>query len=700
VTRGVTEEERAAILEGLASTDEEVRRLSVEQLLLLLPTDEAAARLGECLGDPGWRVRKAAVERLVTCRHDATVQEMLVQSLADGDNPGRRNAAFEALVACGNGVTARLVDELSSDDVDVRKLVVDALAAIGDPETRAPLRAALADADPNVRAAAAEALGVVGGVEEITYLLALATEGEEDVLVRLSALRALSRMEASVGVASLGETLEQSLLRPAAFELLGFSADPEASEALIKGLSSGSRSSREGAMGALLRTLSRLDAEDHDRLIERLRAAAASNERLVELGCERLVHADLGSRMVLIQFLGLLADPRAIVPILESGRDEAVEELADRTLEAFGKALPEALESSWASLPVDLKPRACTVLGRVRGETAEQLLADALGAGDPALRCVAATALGQGGFFDRMPDLVRRLETAAREADLDGEEEVDLVVAAIVALAEHPDATTAGVDIQLVGMLSSRLAGAPEPVRLAIARVLARVGREEDEEIIGFLLKDAAPTVRRAAVQALGRFDLERARDALRLALGDESSAVRIAAATVLGRSDREEAAEDLAAQMGDEDPRVVAVALRSVGRLHRGRGLAAGGLEDLIRPALDREPLVALAALEALMEVGGESSGRLALGATSRAEPDVVRAAVACVGAHGDERSLAEILPAAAHEDWAVRAEVVQMISDRAYRKGLPALLRRLEVEDDAFVREAILRAVGRLEE
>ena len=46
------------------------------------------------------------------------------------------------------------------------------------------------------------------------------------------------------------------------------------------------------------------------------------------------------------------------------------------------------------------------------------------------------------------------------------------------------------------------------------------------------------------------------------------------------------------------------------------------------------------------------------------------------------------------------MRAEVVQTISDRSYRKGLPELLRRLEVEDDAFVREAILRAIERLEE
>lgn len=695
---GVTQDERRRILGGLESQNEEVRRISVEQLLLL-PMDEATTQLVRYIGDPDWRVRKAAVQRLVSCRDDANVQEMLVASLSDGENSERRNAAFEALVSCGTRVTDRLVQELSSRDIDVRKLVIDALAAMGDSESRVPLCEAMADSDANVRAAAAEALGVVGGASEIVHLLSVATKEGEDVLVQLSALRALARMEAGVGVASLGSALEHSLLRPAAFELLGYSSDPGATDALIKGLESGSRLSREGAMGALLRTLSRLDGDESDRLIECLRAAAAS-EHLVELGCDRLEHADLGSRMVLIQFLGLLSDPQTVVPLLIAGRDEAIEELSDRTLESLGKIFPESLDREWASLQSDLKTRACRILGRIGGDASERLLADSLGGDDVQLRCAAASALGGGGFFDRLPDLVRRLEAAAREEKLDADDEVSTIVASIVALAEHPASIDSGTDVQLIEVLSSRLAGAIEPVRLAIAHVLARLGRDQDEDVIGYLLKDESAAVRRAAVKALGRFEFGRARDALRLALGDESSSVRIAAATVLGQSAQPEAAEDLARQMSDDDPRVVSVALRAVGKLHRGQGVSTGDVESLIGPALEREALVALAGLEALMEVGGDAAGRLALTVLERSEAAVVRAGVACLGAHGDESALAEALPRVAHEDWSVRAEVVQVISDRSYRKAMPTLLRRLEVEEDTFVREAILRAVERLEE
>ena len=695
----LTQAERTSILEALSSSDEEVRRLAVEQLLLF-PIAEAAEKLCECLGDSGWRVRKAAVERLVARGEHAPVQERLIASLADGENPGRRNSAFEALVGCGAWATARLIAELASDDTDVRKLVVDALAAIGDPASRVPLVKAMADGDPNVRAAATEALGVVGGSQEIECLISVASDTDEYVLVRLSALRALSRMEAGVGVARLTDALEHSLLRPAAFELLGHSADPAAVGTLLKGLSNGGRSSRHQAMAALLRTFGRLDGREADDLRTRMREAATASDGLILASCERLEGADLGGRMVLVQFLGLIEDSRVVVPILLAGRDEAIEELADATLEALGELVPTVLDEAWDDLAIGVQARACTILGKIGGECADRLLSLTLRSAHGELRCRAASALAEGGFYDRVPDLVRSLEAAAQNEDIDGSDEVATMVAAIVKLAERSEETEAGIDVQLIEVLSSRLGGAPEPVRLAIAQVLAHVGREQDEDVIGYLLKDESSAVRRAAVHALGRFDFEHARDAIRLSLADESSSVRIAAAKVLGESGRLEAVEELRGLIADEDSRVVAIAIRSVGRLYRGGEAATDEIYDLFGNALDAEPIVALAACEALKEVGGDRAGALARSALQCSEPDVVRAAVTCLGAHGGEEDLAEAISLVAHLDWTVRAEIAQVLSDRGYRKSLPALLRRLEVEDDVFVRQVILHAIGRLEE
>ncbi|MAG32185.1 MAG: hypothetical protein CL908_14980 [Deltaproteobacteria bacterium] len=699
MNEALSEAERSAILEGLSNGDEELRRLAVEQLLLL-PIAVAVPRLVECLGDSGWRVRKAAVERLLACGDEELVREMLVAALADGENPGRRNSAFEVLVASGPAVTARLVAEMRSDDVDVRKLVVDALAAIGAPESREPLTLAIGDPDPNVRAAAAEALGVVGGVTEITCLMEVATDPEQDVLVRLSALRALAQQGSSVGTAGLGDTLDVAPLRSAALELLGYSADPAAEDLLLKGLVSDSGSCREAAIGALLRRLAGVDDREALALRERLRGVALANDGLIEFACDRLEEADLAVQLVLIQFLGLLDDSRAVVPILRAGRDEALSELADGMLEALGDEVPVGLEASWPALDSVLHGRACAVLGRIPCEASERLLVDSLASPDGELRGQAALALGAGGFFRRIPDLVWRLERAARSDEPEAEDDVSNLIAAIVCLAEHPEATDAGVDVQLIEILSSRLGGAPEPVRLAIAHVLARLGREQDEELTAHLLKDESSRVRCTAVQALTRFDFDRARDALRLALVDESDSVRMAAVRVLGGSGQMQAAEDLTRMLVDDDPRVIALAVRSLGQLHHAVIGASEGLYSVIEDALRADPIVVLTAIETLVEVGGERAGAIAVRTLGREEPEVLRAALSCIGLHGTDEDLAQAIPLLSHSDWSVRAEVVRLLAGRAYRKGLPAMLRQLEIEGDAFARDAILCAVRELEE
>ena len=234
---------------------------------------------------------------------------------------------------------------------------------------------------------------------------------------------------------------------------------------------------------------------------------------------------------------------------------------------------------------------------------------------------------------------------------------------------------------------------------MAIAQVLARVGRKQDEDLIVYLLKDESPAVRRAAVGALGRFGFEQTVASLRISLADESSLVRIAAAKVLGASKRIEAADELRRLISDQDPWVVAVSVRCIGQLYKETESSPDEISTLIVDALAGNPIVALAGLDALRDVDDPQTGRLALAALTRSEPDVVRSAVACIGAFGSADDLMELVALVPHSDWSVRAEVAEVLSERRCRKCLPSLLRRLEIEDDAFVRQVILRAIGRLE-
>jgi HEAT repeat protein len=274
--------ERESVLEDIGNADEEIRRLGVERLLSL-PAADAIPRLIESLGDPSWRVRKAAVERLVACSEVDRVTSALIEALADGENPGRRNSAVEALMAQGSIVTPALVAALSTDDIDVRKLLVDAVAGVGDPSACGPMIATLEDSDPNVRAAAADALGVLGGDDAARALLASAVSESEDQLVRFSGLRALARLESPASASQLAGVLEDSVLRPGGLALLGYcDRDEEALACLLKALASKPRAPRESAMSALLCQFSRRDGDDAAALATQIHGPFARTK-----GCSR-----------------------------------------------------------------------------------------------------------------------------------------------------------------------------------------------------------------------------------------------------------------------------------------------------------------------------------------------------------------------------------------------------------------------------
>jgi HEAT repeat protein len=690
--------DRASIVDDLASQDEELRRLAVERTGAL-PQDEAIRLLVDRLGDASWRVRKAAVERLVTCSDSSHAARALIGALADGENPGRRNSAVEALVACGSRVVPHLIGAATSDDEDVRKLVVDALAGIGDPRATGALIARLGDSDANVRAAAADALGAIGGPDAAPALRELATRRSEDRLVRFSALHALAVLEVPLLARDLLAALDEPVLRPAGIDLLGRADDPEAVPVLLKALATDSRTTREAAMRACLRALSRLDGEAAERLVAEIREAAAATPALLENAIDRLAEAPLSTRLVLVQFLGLLERESAVVPILLAGRDEALAQVALVTLAQLGPVAERAIDAQWGALDGRARRDACALFGRLAGERSAARLLGELDEEDPEVRIAAIRGVGQRRLAEALPLLVRRLEVTAAAGELEAEEEVGALTEALTALAGARDADARAADATLE-LLASRLEGAGEDVRLAIARVLGRIGRPEHAELVTLLLKDPSAPVRRAAVEALARLDPETAAEPLRLGLADESPAVRIAAADALGGSVRPGVIDDLRRLVDDEDARVRVSAIRSIG-LQANKSTEAGARDSglaLVEAALADEPLVVLAALEVMQQAGGLNPERLAL-LLARPESEIVREAVACVAARPEPESLDRLLPLVAHPDWSVRAEAIDVLAQQRVTRAVPAILRRLETEQDDFVREAMLRALEKLE-
>jgi len=694
------ERDRESIARDLHDGDEEVRRLAVERVDAF-PAEDAIRQLIECLGDSSWRVRKAAIERLVERSETADVAGALVAALADGENPGRRNAAVDALIHCGAKAVPALLDARSSRDVDVRKLVVDALAGIADSRTSEPLREMLDDPDPNVRASAADALGAVGGEGVPEALVRKAADGREDQLVRFSAIHALNALEHPIRASDLGSVLDDPILGHAGLSLLGRAEDDDESVSiLLKALGSGSRSSREAAIRALLRIVGQLDPDPSNALAARIRAAALAGPLVVASAVERLPEADLSTKLILMQFLGIVATPNAVIPILLAGRDEALFEAALSILESVGEVAEQIIDAEWSKLDADSRRDACLLFGGAKGEESAARLLASLDDPSSETRSAAARAIGRRGLESGLAPLVVRLAAAAAEDDFEAEEELAAITEGLIALAAPGSASASGVTARAIELLTALLDGSPVSVRLAVATVIGRVGRAEDAQIVSFLLKDASSSVRRASVEALARLEPGTAAEPLRLALADESPMVRIAAARALGASESIEVIDDLRRLADDEDPGVRAAAVGCVvfrfSQLSTDRSRSA--MLEVIDGALADEPTVALAAIEALCEVGGVAAGR-AVGILQRPEPELVRAAIRCIGLHADSDGLEPLHALIGHPDWSVRAEAIQTLADRRSIRAVPAILRRLDLEQDDFVRETTLSALKRLE-
>jgi HEAT repeat protein len=687
--------ERDSLFADLGHSDEEVRRLAVERLSML-PVAESVPPLVDSLGDPSWRVRKAAVERLTALEDVSGPVRALVHALADGENPGRRNAALEALTRFGAAAVPVLVEASHDADVDVRKQAVDALASIGAPAAAQRLAELLGDADPNVRAATAEALGAIG-TREAAPLLEARASADPEPLVRLSALRSLARLEVSVPLAQLSSALADPLLRPSAHQLLGFSEDPGAFDTLLKGLSSGARSAREAAMEALVRRASLAAPGEDQRLVERLRAATADAPFLRD-ALARLADAPLTTRLVLVQFLGWLGRADCVVPLLEAARDEALNEVVLAALAGSGPAAEASIEAAWSTLTDATRLRACALLGRTRGEVGDALLRRALAHGDPALCSVAATALAQRGTTAALPALVAalRLGAAAGEGDVesDGQAELEQAIRTLL------DGADAALGDRVAALLEAESDGAPERFRLATARLLGCIGSRSHQQRVELLLSDPSAAVRRAAVEALARVAPQQL-ELLRCALADEAPQVRIGAAAALAASGDPGAVADLASLLDDAEPRVAVSALRALATWVRAvdSDEARQRALLLLSVGLAHGGPSGLAALDALGVIGGEDAVELARDALGSADPEIAEAAVACVGAHGSRTALNDLLPTLAHAAWNVRARVAQVMEERRHVHAIPSLIRQLDEERDDFVRGAILTALGTLE-
>lgn len=621
-------------MSALSGQEENDLRYAQARSLESLRPPELYAAARKMFTDAEWRIRRAAWEALLRADVDeAGLLAFLLECLADGEDAGTRGAALEALIALGDRGVPFLTAALPGRDGRVKRYILDVLLQVRSPNAAGAARALLGDPDENVGFAAAEVVGVSGGVDDAADLLARLPAS--DGLRRFALLAALVQIAKRHPFVAKAEAFAayaaDPLLREPAVELLGYCGDKEAAPLLWAQVQAGR------PLDALILAL--------DRLRARFGAALQGDAQRVALIASRCQAPGSGPavRRAAFDLLEAVAPSQLaqIVPLLaEQDAEWLIERLTRMEDFRLRELLPAMTEHergrSAAARLYLLRPS-------LRGESA--LLALLTQPGRHRAETIAA--LAAVGNLRSAPHLI------ALCADAD-----ELVASrasdALLSLARRD----AGVE----AVVFKSIAGVKPGV---LARLLPAVGEFTTPRAIDriFLaLNDPDPAVRRAAVTAsekmAGNAEIARL---LAVRLADEDEEVRKAAAEVCGRAQLTASARALEVLLDDDSPWVQAAALEALGMI--GAGVSAQKLGEL----LSRGGLIAVAAAgEAhrgpYHDADFQRYGDLLEGL----EDDAAAALVKSLAAWPQEMPRTWVERLWLHDSWAVRSAVVHYLAEK----------------------------------
>ncbi|MBV9945873.1 MAG: HEAT repeat domain-containing protein [Myxococcales bacterium] len=531
----------SAIPEALARTDARTVTRRLGQALAGADAAERAA-LGRVLGwiggprsvqmlvellDGEPEVAEAATTSLAGFGGDA--EPLLLSALHAG--PAARRLLLLPLLARRRTSAGEVVPCLDDPDPEVRAAACDALGKIGDPSAVPALFVRLSDPDARVAQCAVAAVQSLGG--EQTERLALEIARSPEPRLRRAGLRILAYFGWASAIELFLDAVGEADDRISDVGAFGLALidDPRA----ISGLLAAARHPSPRTRAAAVRALGQTHGERAAR--ECLHASLTDPDAWVRYyACQALSRLQDESAVAAIGALS--ADPAGHV------RLAAVEALARlRGEQALG-----ALQAAANSSDPDLRRAALVALGSVKSEASRAILKSAVASDDPATRLVAISALAE---FEGS-DVVEVLGEAAADRDPSvSSAAIGLLGAragnsATLALLRrvpdpslHEQVVTALSNAQpgRIQTLVTELGAAGIETAPLLVSALARMRLPEAATAMEVAFELENPIARRALAPALAASPSRRARALLeRAASSDSDPDVRRTCAAVLGR--------------------------------------------------------------------------------------------------------------------------------------------------------------------
>lgn len=617
-------------------------------------TDMLTQRIQD-LTHPDSSTRRQAAEALSGA--DERALYPLIRALQDA-NSGVQDAAMRSLISIGGEVTAYMALPLLRESAYLRNTAMIILKQIGAPSVPL-LRPLLRDKDDDIRKFAVDLISDIGRCgypRDIALLL----ESDPNPNVRAAAARAIGRLGYDQARARLLSALkDDEWVCISALESLAALRDETTAEQIEALLNSSSEAVRYTAIEAL----GSIRAESSKAaLVDRLPKAGGLEKTaivkgLVQIGVtptlteepdvlavllELLMNGDWDDKLAALKGLGGLGDPAALPPIIDiaGSLDPSEPENEDRllflkdALRGFGceKLMNAALDDPAAKYRG--KVIVIEMLAELRCEEAVPTLVRLMEGNLREVRRASALALGEMPVEGSMQTLRESIE------DRDGH----VRRAAVAALGRIGDKASFG---QILGYLGAeRYRDVLEEMVKALLAI--------DANTLFSNLRELSAEVK----ETIGRYAADE--DILLSLSNDADRPVKLAALCGLGSVRSERVVKRLAVALHEDDPETRKCAVISLGRLDC--------CHEAVRAAIhDADLWVRLSAVNALGDSGKKEMLDALIPALADPEHPVAFAAIDAVAKIGGNEATAELVRLKSHQDAAVRERALRALEKTA---------------------------------
>jgi HEAT repeat protein len=625
--------------------------------------------LFRAMADPDWRVRKTAVEAILSVGGERVVAG-LIQALSAQDNAGMRNSAVEALIRIGSPAVDVLLPELVTSDADVRKFIVDILGDIRDVRAVPDLIRMLDDADDNISVASAEALGKLRDPRAVDALL-LCLSRTDPVWRDYAAAEALGEIGDERALQPLLAALNRSGLREPILSSLGKIGNANTLAPLLAGLSDPLRIVREVSVMALAAIAHKSEPLEQEAVAHAVRTGM--NDTAVGLLEEMLASSSgelLEASITLVGWTGRAGSIRTLLLLLT---EEELEDPVAKSLRYLDRSEAAALIGWLANENALIRRTVARILGEAGCREAEAPLINLLNDENGHVRSSAAIALGH----------LRSRAAIAPLIGLLADEYESVQETAILALAEIGD------DSMLDGLIKD-FSARDAHQRKNISLLLGKFASEKAVAALAFALKDEEPNVRKAVVLALKGVPAGKSLKSLLLAITDDDPEVRILAVEALSVLAAPEAFSALVPLLEDNDLWVRAAAARGLGRT--GGEQAGTILMAHLESAAD---IFLLALVESLGRIAFKGAREALLGLADHPDPEVRKTVLSALAGYTGEAVQKAVRNRLADPHWSVRKAAIDVLMKKRDAAAESLLDTMARSDPDASVRQTAKEAL-----